>query len=92
MLPSSSIFLTNELLFIVTALPKTCAGMHSITSPVLIESSIFEESVKYTVFLLLSIPIATVFPPSFLFIVATRTITGSDSFPPSISISVASFP
>ena len=43
-------------------------------------------------FFLLSIPIAEVFPPSFLFIDAMRTITGSDSFPPSISTNVASFP
>ena len=91
MLSSSSIFFRNESWFIVIELPKTFEGMHSITSPILTESSIFEESDMYTIFFLMSMPMATVLSPSFLF-VPMRTTTGFTSSSPSISTSVASFP
>ncbi|SVB77274.1 uncharacterized protein METZ01_LOCUS230128, partial [marine metagenome] len=70
----SSIFLTNDSLSIVRELPKTFEGMHSITSPLLTESSMFEESDMYTRFFLPSTPIAEVLSFSFLLIVAIRTI------------------
>ena len=62
------------------------------TSPLLMESNMFDESETQMIFFSLSIPIAIVFSCWSLFTIAIRRMVGLVSLLPSISTIVASFP
>ena len=89
---SSSIFLTNESWSILIMFPKILDGIHS---SILLRSNEPidpETSFIWIIFLDLSIPNAVISPESNFTTDNSRTITGSISCLPSISIIVASFP